>query len=275
MRGLFREALLVALVSTVAASAALGLLPGEGTWATRTVSLIVTAATLDFTSTMARQPVLQATAHAALWSAALVGVTALLLLVVGVPLGMVSATRSQSPVVRAVRVTVDTISSLPVLLWSTLLFALLIRTFGIELSADVNPVQTLAAAIIAILLGDRVLADIVRRVEIRTKELLAEPWMQTVRAGRLGVRRHLLQGLVPAVAESISSRAMFLVGGAIVAERVFGIDGLGYLVTGALERNQREPQLILALSLALVAIGLAFRILTRIAIRLADPRTAS
>jgi ABC-type dipeptide/oligopeptide/nickel transport system permease component len=274
VRRLVLEAAVTGVVSILVACAALGLLPGDGTWFSRSAELMVSAATLEFTSTLAREPVLVATVRASGRSVAIIGTTAFLLLLIGVPLGIASVVQPQSTLLRSLRRLIDTLSCVPVLIWATLIFALLVRNTGIELSADVNPVRATVAAILALLMGDRILADLVQRVELRTREVLAEPWMRTVRAGRLGVRRHLLQSLVPAVAESIASRAMFLLGGAIVAERVFAIDGLGYLVISALERSEREPELILALSLMMVLIGLAFRLITGAATRLADPRVA-
>ena len=64
---------------------------------------------------------------------------------------------------------------------------------------------------------------------------------------------------------------MFLVSGAIVAELVFYVHGLGFTVEHAVATND-DPRLILAASMALVAIGLFFRVVHRGAIAMADAR---
>ena len=286
MRSLFVEVLAIIVISIVIVSAALGTLPGncgsvfaecapgDATWLHKTLHFIVTAATLRFgDSTLARGPVINAIGDAAIRSVAIILSTALLLLLIGVPLGVVSATRSTSRVVRGVRRTISIISSSPVLVWSTLIFVLAARSkFALILREDDHLAAALCAAVAALVIGDHILSDISQRVQLSAVEIMNEPYMRTVRAADLGFRRHLLQSLVRPVAEAVAARSMFLIGGAIVAEKVFEIHGLGYTVVNALNNSEQEPNLILAASLALVAIGLFFRIVHRGAVAIADPR---
>ena len=266
----------VLVASVILVSAALGMLPGDGTWLSRTTALVTTAVTFQFTySSLAHEDVLVATADAALLSLAIVAATAALLLLIGVPLGVLSARRPDSRLVQSVRRVTGTLSSLPVLFWSTLIFVAFARSIGISLHGGINTLSALVAAVVALLLGDRVLVDMVQRVALCTQEILAEPYMRTVRADALGFRRHLLQSLVPPVADTIASRSMFLIGGAIVAERVFEINGLGFMVIKALLQPDDEHQLILAASMALVCIGILLRVVSRTASQLADPRRGS
>ena len=88
---------------------------------------------------------------------------------------------------------------------------------------------------------------------------------------RLGFQRHLLQSLVAPVTEALVARSVFLISGAIVAELVFYVHGLGFTVEAAV-KNADDPKKILAASMALIAIGLSFRILHRGSLAMADAR---
>ena len=274
MRAVLIEVLAITLISVALVCAALGMLPDglDSTWLERTEGLLKSAFTLKFAGARWANPSAFAVIfRASMLSVAIIGGTAVSLILIGVPLGIASVTRSQSPVVRVVCRCVATLSSLPVLVLGTLLYVVALREFGIELRED----RSLAAAIIAatatLVLGDRLLADIVQRVELGTRAVLAEPYMRAVRAANLGFRRHLLQSLVPPVAEALVARSVFLISGAIVAELVFYVHGLGFTVEAAV-KNADDPKKILAASMALIAIGLCFRILHRGSLAMADAR---
>jgi ABC-type dipeptide/oligopeptide/nickel transport system permease component len=275
MRSLLLELVAVVVISIVLVCAALGLLPVPGeetaTWLFKTKALLATAFTLQFPGARWAHPSAFAViSGAARLSLAIIGLTVVFIVAIGVPLGIVSATRSRSPVVQAARRAVSVVSSIPVLVIGTLIYVVLAR-HGITVREENSVPGAVAAAVAALVLGDRLLADIVQRVEIATRTILAEPYMRAVRAADLGFQRHLLQGLVPPVAEALTARSMFLISGAIVAELVFAVHGLGFTVEHALETSE-DPRLILAAAMALVAIGLCFRVLHRASVALADVR---
>jgi peptide/nickel transport system permease protein len=277
MRSLLAELAGVLLGSIVLVSIALALLPGgEGTWLDRVLEHLATALSLDFGySQVSRRPVMDTILDAGATSALIIASTAALLLSVGVPLGVLAAQYPGSRVISSTRRLVDSFSSLPVLVWSTLIFVWAAATLSEPLvgtGRSDRGVSVVSAAVVALLLGDRLLADIVRRVEISTREILAEPYMRTVRAAGFGVRRHLVRSLVPPIADLIVSRSLFLIGGAIVVERVFSLPGLGFTVVDALERAEQDKSLVLAAALALVMIGLWFRVVRYAAVAFADPR---
>jgi peptide/nickel transport system permease protein len=274
---LVSEIVLVTGAAAVIVSAALASLPGgRQSWMTRARDLAAAALARDFGySTSARGDVMTAVTQAGLVSLLVIGGTALLLIAVGVPVGMLSAMRPTSPPVRAVHRVLILMSSLPLLVWATAIFLVVVWTTDIPLQGDTYVVGAVIAAIVSLFLGDRLLCDVIQGAAQSTREIIAEPHMRTVRAAALGFRRHVMQGLVPPLAELLAARAMFLVGGAIVVERIFGVRGLGFTIVHALELPDREPLLILASSLGLVVIGLLFRIASRIAVVLADPRERS
>lgn len=285
MRALLLELVAVTTMSVLIISAALGLLPPDpdgaltsgitcatATWLSRTECLVTSSITWTFPGANWADPSAFAyIRHRAFLSLTIIATTTALLLLLGVPLGILSGTHSDSRLVQAVRRTVSAVSSLPILVLATLLFLVQARVLGKSVRADDALPAAIASAVAVLLFGDRLLADVVQRVELSTRAILAESYMRTVRAAALGLRRHLLQSLVPPVAEAIAARAMFLISAAIVAEVVFDVHGLGFTVVHALmvPGDRRE---ILAASLALVAIGVLFRILHRTAVAMADSR---
>ena len=274
MRAFLLELVAIVVISIVLVCAALGMLPGDPAtaWLGRTQDLITTAFTFHFADARWANPSAFAVIfRAAMLSVTIIGATAILLVLIGVPLGVLSVTRSRSRRVQLARQAVSAASSLPVLVLGTVIYVVLGRQFGVTVREDTSLVAAIAASIVALSLGDRLLADIVQRVELATCAVLDEPYMRAVRAANLGFHRHLLQSLVPPVAEALAARSMFLISGAIVAELVFYVHGLGFTVEHAVATND-DPRLILASAMALVAIGLCFRVLHRGAIAFADAR---
>lgn len=79
--------------------------------------------------------------------------------------------------------------------------------------------------------------------------------------------RHLLPGVWPPVLQTIAATVPYLLGGAVVVERVFSFPGLGNLMVESV--TKREPDLLMACVVVVVGVSLA-------AYRLADaalPRT--
>ncbi len=202
-------------------------------------------------------------------SGALVLTTMLLVILIAVPAGIAAGRDRHNAWARSAGRLIQTLSSLPVIVWATAIFALAFRSGQ---SVMTNPWVTFTAAVVTLLLGDRLLGDVHDRVARSTHELLAEPHIRTVRAAGFSMRRHLVQGLVPPVADAIASRTLLLVGGAIVAERLYGIRGLGSLVFDALKSNPMEREVIVVSTVALVTLGIMMRAVAEGAAVLADGR---
>ena len=161
------------------------------------------------------------------------------------------------------------------LVWCTLLFVVLARGFGVIPGDTTHPYLTTAVAVVALVCGDRMVAELVERVELATKDTMANPYMRTVRAGGFGVRAHLVRSLVSPIATAVMGRAMFLVSGAIVVELIFDLPGLGSLIRQSLGRATPDPKVALAATMAVVAFGAACRITQRSVLWLADRRMRS
>jgi len=218
---------------------------------TRTVSLYA-----DLPSLMARSGVLVAGAIA-------------IALAIAVPVGIGAATSGSRGHRRLAARMLTTVSSLPIVVWAT---ALLLLSLRLQISFTTDPTLAVLAAITTLVLGDRLLGDLIGRVDQATRELLDEPYMRTVRAAGFSLPRHLAQGLVPPIAEMIASRTLFMVGGAIVVERLFDVRGLGFRVFDALDSNPLERELVVVCGVALVLIGIVARIMATAAAMIADGR---
>ena len=291
MRGLLRECALVIVLATVLVSIALGALhfpptalgqscqplgPGavDYGWARRTMELMGTAFAMGFCdSPITRGPIIAGTLRAATITAQLVLTSMTGVVLLAIPLGIRAASHDGSRVTRALRQALDVVSGLPVLFWCTLLYLVLARGFDMIPGSNGHALVTLAVAMAALIGGDHLLSDLVRRVELATREIRSEPYMRTVRAGGFGESRHLLLSLVPPIATTVMARAMFLVSGAIVVELLFDLPGLGTQIRESLGRENPDPQVALAASMALIGFGFVFRVLHRAAVYAADRRT--
>jgi len=271
MRAILREILVVFVCAVAVIAMCLGTLavPGaEAGWLSRSWTLMIGPLTPDFYDPGARFGIVESTLSAALVTTALVLTTVVLLLALALPVGIFSVTRPESRTWRLARRVLEGLSSFPVLLWCTAIVVIVARVF------QQNPTGALAPAfvIIALLMGDRLLVELIQRVAIATSEILAQPYMRLVRAGGFGVLRHLLQSLAGPVAATVLGRAMFLISGAIVAERIFGMGGLGARIVESLTRDPRDTKVALAASIALIVLGLVFRAGHRTTLLLADGR---
>ena len=116
MRAVLIEVLAITLISVALVCAALGMLPDglDSTWLERTEGLLKSAFTLKFAGARWANPSAFAVIfRASMLSVAIIGGTAVSLILIGVPLGIASVTRSQSPVVRVVCRCVDSSARLP------------------------------------------------------------------------------------------------------------------------------------------------------------------
>lgn len=127
---------------------------------------------------------------------------------------------------------------------------------------------TLAIAVLAI--GSGALSEAHGQIESSLVEIRKSPFVDALRARGQSAWPHVLANLVPPMAATMAERAAFLAGGAVIAEKVLLINGVGAVLWEAALLRDYD----LALAIALFAA--AFVGLARLAadgIRLAvDPR---
>ncbi len=282
MRAWLLESVLAVTIATLLVIAAIAALPsapaidaiGTTSWSDNFLSLLRVVASGEFDySVQLQADIGSEVVRASIKSLTIIGVTILVVLTIGVPLGIAAVTQPQQVMVRYTRRLIDAISNVPVLVWGSLVYLVAARTFAI-LREDTGLIRVLLFAALVLAFSDHLLSDVLQRVESGTREILREPYMRIARTARLGERRHLLQSLVTPVATLVASRAVFLISGAIVAELVFEVHGLGFLVKAGIQDPSTENRrVVLAASLALIAITLVFRLLERGIVALADRRT--
>lgn len=247
-------------------------------WWARTLELLKATASLGFCdSPIVRGATLAGALRAAQTTAVLVGAAMVLSALIAIPLGVLSATGSSRPAVepllRGLQRALAAISSVPVLVWCTVIFLVAARGFGVIPGDMRHATLSLALGIVAMTFGDRLLIDVLQRTEHATRDVLEQPYFRLVRAGGFGVSRHVLQSLVGPLATALLTRTMFLVGSAIVVELLFDLPGLGVVIRESLATATPAPKVAMAAAVVVICAGVTARVLQRAVTALADRRS--
>ncbi len=211
-------------------------------------------------------------------------VTALLVTVVGGGLGLVSAAAGG----KAADVTVRVIAHLGLAapaFWIGLMLIIGLASWTGYFAASAyaplleDPWQNLRAVLpAALVLAVRPAALLARVVRASTAEALRQDFVRAARARGLGeatvLWRHAFRVAAPPVVTVIGVETLFLLGGAVLIEQVFGLPGVGRaLVAGVIERDYPLVQFLLvifggfAVALNLVADLVYLRLDPRVAAR--------
>jgi peptide/nickel transport system permease protein len=193
-------------------------------------------------------------------------------LLIAFPLGVLSATRRNSPVDFAARVFALLGVSFP----NFWLGIMLILLFAVRLNwlppSGYDGPQYLVLP--ALTLG-MILAGITTRL-IRSSVLdaLGEDYVRTARAkglspGRL-LRRHVIRNALLPVVTYIGLQFGTLLGGAVIIEQVFSWPGVGQLALGAV--NQGDFPLVMASVLVLATLLILVNLLVDVSYAFLDPR---
>ena len=192
---------------------------------------------------------------------------------IGVPTGVVSATRQNTWVDYGVRIFSLTGLSLPSFWLGMIIILLLVRVFGwIPSMLYIAPWVDLRAHLLqfifpALSAGYRSAALINRITRSSMLEVLSEDYVRTGRAkgltGRTVVYRHALQNALLPVVTVIGTEFAFLIGGLIVTETVFNLPGVArYLVDAILWRDYPIVQnLVMVIAIVVVLSNLAVDVL--------------
>ena len=170
-------------------------------------------------------------------SLGIVGLSVLIAVLLAVPLATLAATRKDSVVDHVVRV-LPTISMGMPLFWLGLL---LIIVFAVQLGwfpvggvgkGPGEPLRSLFLPSLAVALG--MMPPLVRSLRAELLEVLSADYVTTLRAAGLPeqriVFRHVLRGSALPTLNLLSVNVSYLIGGTLVVEKVFGINGLGTLL---------------------------------------------
>jgi peptide/nickel transport system permease protein len=192
---------------------------------------------------------------------------------IGLPSGVVSATRQNTWVDYGLRVFSLAGLSMPSFWLGMVIILLLVRTFGwIPSMLYIAPWVDLRAHLLqftfpALAAGYRSAALINRITRSSMLEVLHEDYVRTGRAkglaGRTVVYRHALKNALLPVVTVIGTEFAFLIGGLIVTETVFNLPGVArYLVEAILWRDYPVVQnLVMFIAIVVVLTNLAVDVL--------------
>ncbi|MEV4563204.1 ABC transporter permease [Nonomuraea sp. NPDC049419] len=232
-------------------------------------------------SARSQQSVLELTMNALPVTFELAVFSIVLALLIGVPLGMLSASRANSVRDAAGQVVSLAGLSIPAFLLATTLLSVFAASFGFNPNGQgfatlfENPLLNLQQMFLpALVLGFGIAAPILRTTRTAVLEVRSDDFVRTARAKgvperRLQVRHVLGNALVPIVTMT-GLQFGYLLGGAVVVEQIFSVPGIGRQVLLGIQQKEYAvvQSTVLVIALAFVLVNL----LTDLLYRVIDPR---
>jgi len=204
----------------------------------------------------------------------------LIAVVIGIPLGVVSAVRRNSASDYVSRVGGLIGISIPGFWLATLLLIFFSRVFHwvpplSYVSLFKHPVQNLEEFFMpAISISVFTLAIVMRMVRATMLEVLNLDYVRTARAKgvprRRVVRRHALRNALIPVVTVVGFEVGVLIGGAAVVEIIFGLPGVGYTLLNAI--SNRDYPVIQTATLLIAAVFVVVNLVGDLLYGLLDPR---
>lgn len=232
-------------------------------------------------SARSQQSVLELTLHSLPVTFELAVFSIVLALLIGVPLGMLAASRTNSARDAAGQVVSLAGLSIPAFLLATTLLSIFAASFGFNPNGQGfatlfdDPLLNLQQMFLpALVLGFGIAAPILRTTRTAVLEVRSNDFVRTARAKgvperRLQVRHVLGNALVPIVTMT-GLQFGYLLGGAVVVEQIFSVPGIGRQVLLGIQQKEYAvvQSTVLVIALAFVLVNL----LTDLLYRMIDPR---
>lgn len=205
----------------------------------------------------------------------------LIALSVGVPLGVLAATRSERPSDLAIRILAMVGQSTPSFVLGVIIIYFLSVSFGIIPTMGTftplwsDPLGNLGQLILpAITLGFAFAASVTRISRSAMLDVLGDDYVRTARSKGVSARsvvwRHALpNALIPVVTLS-GVEFGYLLGGAVIVEQIYALPGIGRLVLDAI--NQRDYALVQGTILFIAFNFLVVNLIVDLVYVLLDPR---
>lgn len=227
----------------------------------------------DFgTSYLAKRPVLEMILERLPVTALLAFLSMALALAIALPLGCAAALWPNTLIDRLSQVLAVTGQAIPNF-WAGLL---LIVVFGVQLRwLPISGSDTLAHFVLpAITLGTFAMPPLMRLIRAGMIEVLASDYIRTARA--MGIRpfaltfKYALKNAVLPVISLAAVQLGFMLGGSIVVESIFALNGVGYLAWQSMSRSDMPviQAIVLLISMIYIVLTLAADLLNGIM----DPR---
>lgn len=231
------------------------------------------------TSLITSQPVIEQVRFALPYTLELTGAAILIGLVIGVPLGLVTAIRRNSPVDYVGRIVSLVGVSVPSFFLGLLfiyLFAVRLDLFpAIGAASFSEPLGNLHSLVLpAVSLGLIETAYLTRMIRSVVINILHNDHVRTARAKGLSHRhilsRHVLRPALIPIVSLIGLLVVSLIGNSVLIEEVFGRPGVGKLMVGA--TKQRDYTTLQSIMAVYTIIIVASNLLTDLSYVLVDPR---
>lgn len=203
-------------------------------------------------------------------------------LVMGIPLGVVSAVRTGKAIDVLARAGALVFISAPAFFLGTLLILAgsryapwypMLQYVAVTEDPARNLLSVLPAACA---LGAAISAILMRFTRSSLLEVLRQEYVRTARAKGVGERwvvfRHALRNAVIPVLAIAGTQFVYLIGGAVVIEDVFALPGMGRLVVNAI--FQRDYTMVQGAVLVLTVAAVVATLLLDLAYSAIDPRIA-
>ena len=207
-------------------------------------------------------------------------IATLLAVAFAIPLGVMAAVKQDTWVDYAIRVVSVGGLAMPSFWIGIMLVLGTITVFGwapplVYTSIFDDPVANLSQLMLpAISVGYRYSAVSMRMTRSTVLEVLREDYVRTARAKglreRLVVARHALRNALLPVVTVVSLEFAFLIGGLVVTEQVFNLNGIGKLLVDAV--THRDYPLIQALVVLLAAVFVLVNFVVDLVYVVLDPR---
>jgi peptide/nickel transport system permease protein len=202
-------------------------------------------------------------------------------LVIGIPIGILSAIRHNSVIDLLGRVLALIGLAMPSFLLGTLLIYVLsvyfriLPTSGDYVSLVDNPTRNLSQMIFpAFTLGFSFAAAVMRTTRSAMLEVLGQDYMRTARSKglveMLVVRRHALRNALIPVVTIVGVEMGYLLGGTVIVEEIFALPGIGRLVFNAI--SQRDYALVQGIALFVAFNFIVINLLADLIYTAIDPR---
>ncbi|MEV4109435.1 ABC transporter permease [Nonomuraea sp. NPDC049695] len=228
-----------------------------------------------------QQSVLDLTLHSLPVTVELAVLSIVLALLIGVPLGMLAASRTNSPRDALGQLVSLAGLSVPAFLLATTLLSVFAASFGFNPNGQgfatlfEDPLLNLEQMLLpALVLGFGIAAPILRTTRTAVLEVRSNDFVRTARAKgvperRLQVKHVLGNALVPIVTMT-GLQFGYLLGGAVVVEQIFSVPGIGRQVLLGIQQKEYAvvQSTVLVIALAFVLVNL----LTDVLYRIIDPR---
>ncbi len=171
-------------------------------------------------------------------------------------------------------------SSVPTLIWATLLLAFSAKLFGVYMIRDSMEGASITRKfliyvmpVLSLSFGDGLISDVYRIIYEETSKFLENDFLKALKSRNVNLRKNIFYGLINPIFSVFSSKISYLISGTIVVEYIFNWRGLGYQILVAISTpGAKDYPFILASTTLFVGIALMFSLASDVIILATDPR---